>query len=137
MKPFSLSKHERLKSKKDIDTLFLTGKAFFVFPFKVFYTLSDVANTESPLNFGISVPKKLFKRSVDRNVIKRRTREIYRVNKPALKETILQNQQQLKFMLVYADKKILSSEEILPAVVQVLKKLIKLSGQVKMMEEKV
>jgi len=30
-KTFSLSKQERLKSKKDIDTLFQTGEAFFIF----------------------------------------------------------------------------------------------------------
>ena len=36
--------------------------------------------------FAFSVPKRLFKRAVDRNLLKRRMREVYRINKQYLQE---------------------------------------------------
>ena len=95
-KPFSLSKNERLKSKKDIDTLFLTGKAFFVFPFKIIFLQHKVEVSNAPLLFGITVSKRYFKKAVDRNKIKRLSREIYRVHKVELKNLLTQQQQQLR-----------------------------------------
>jgi len=67
-KPFSLSKTERLKSKKTIDTLFQIGEAFFVFPYKVIFriaptTLVEASDQGAPLVMGISVPKRIFKRA--------------------------------------------------------------------------
>ena len=122
-KPFSLSKHERLKSKKDIDTLFLTGKAFFVFPFKLFYLMQSSSSADQPLLFGVSVPKKLFKRAVDRNKIKRRVRELYRIAKPELSDHLSGNNKMLHIMFVYTNKEIMSSMELRPAMAEVIKKL--------------
>lgn len=70
------TKVERLVSKTVIKDVFEKGKQFFLFPFKVFYT---------PNNLGynrilISVPKRAHKRAVERNLIKRRIREAYRLN---------------------------------------------------------
>ncbi|GBL35215.1 hypothetical protein EMGBS15_08100 [Filimonas sp.] len=76
-----------MKSKKDIDTLFLSGKSVFVFPFKVYYRLIEQPTDNETVVFGVSVPKKIFKRAVDRNAIKRKVREIYRVRKQELKTT--------------------------------------------------
>ncbi len=122
-KPFSLSKSERLKSKKDIDTLFLSGKAFFVFPFKVFYRLIENEVVTEPLLFGITVPKKIFRRAVDRNSIKRKVREIYRVNKPELKKSLSEQHKTLHLMLVYVDKTNMPSKEMEPLLINVLKKV--------------
>ncbi|MEA5004907.1 MAG: ribonuclease P protein component [Rikenellaceae bacterium] len=70
------TKVERLVSKTVINDVFEKGKQFFMFPFKVFY---------APNNLGynrvlISVPKRAHKRAVERNLIKRRIREAYRLN---------------------------------------------------------
>lgn len=119
----TLSKHERLKSKKDIDTLFLTGKAFFIPPFKVFYELKPAGQERPGLRFGISVPKRSFKRAVDRNLLKRRVRELYRLHKNVLQEGIINRSLQLNMMWVYTDKDILSSESMRPAVIKALARL--------------
>ena len=124
-KPFSLSKYERLKSKKDIDTLFLTGKAFFVFPFKIFYKLLPLPEGGAPVQIGVSVPKKLFKRAVDRNLIKRKVREIYRINKVDLNKHLRSQQQQLQFMWVYLGKEAMTSAEIHPVVLHILERMKK------------
>ncbi len=124
-KPFSLSKQERLKSKKDIDTLFLTGKAFFVFPFKVFYRLSEHEPTACPLLFGVTVPKRIFKRANKRNTIKRIVRELYRINKQQLKDHLIVNKKTLHVMFVYTHSEILSYHELSPFMLDVLRKMKK------------
>ena len=64
----------------------------------------------------VSVPKKLFKRAVKRNLLKRRIRESYRKQKHDLN---LQSGVDLLFM--YSTKEILSYEEIYKTVGLILK----------------
>ena len=83
----SFTKGERLSSFKEIQDLMKKGKTFFHYPFKVVYrnvALEDNA-TEQALNaIIVSVPKRYFKRAVKRNLLKRRIRESYRLNKGLL-----------------------------------------------------
>lgn len=104
---FTFKKSERLCSKKVIDKLFDRKgsekiNSVFLYPFRVSYIFneSNVANNEEavdtpsevlPQNITsptpailISVSKRYFKHAVDRNLIKRRTREAYRLNKSLL-----------------------------------------------------
>ena len=84
-------KSERLSSKKIIDSLFDRGSdktlGVFLYPFRVSYFLQESPdeNTEPALpQMLISVSKRYFKHAVDRNLVKRRTREAYRLNKSIL-----------------------------------------------------
>lgn len=73
----TLNKVERLCSKRVIESLFKSGESLFRHPFKIIYTRNG-------LDFNrilISVPKRSFKKAVIRNLIKRRVRESYRLNK--------------------------------------------------------
>lgn len=124
-KPFTLGKYERLKSKKDIDALFLSGEAFFIFPFKIVYKFQAIREEVSPLQFGITVPKRNFKRAVDRNYIKRLTREHYRVYKMALKQQLIDRKMELSVMFIYTHSAILSYAEMKSPIEEVLKKLQK------------
>lgn len=79
-------KCEHLKSKSSIDKMFSKGKSVFVFPCKVYYTLSeDVDQSSVPPQVLFSVSKRGFKNASDRNRIKRQLRESYRLNKGILK----------------------------------------------------
>lgn len=111
---FSLKKTERLSSKKLIQELFDKGSSFYLHPFKVFFLKSDL-DVNRVL---ITVPKSNFKRAVDRNAIKRRIREGYRLNKSGLASD--------KFFLIayiYSAKEILPSEVIHQKLVLSFKKI--------------
>lgn len=77
---YSFSKEERLCNVKLIDKLFHSGSSFLLYPFRIIW-LKESLPGENPVQVLISVPKKRFKRAVDRNLLKRRIREIYRHQK--------------------------------------------------------
>lgn len=77
---YSFSKEERLCSIKLIEKLFHDGSSFLLYPFRIIW-LPQSLPSEFPVQVLISVPKKKFKRAVDRNLLKRRIREIYRLQK--------------------------------------------------------
>ncbi len=80
---FTFPKKERLGSKILIDALFKKGASFHLSPFIVKY-LPNPQESADCHQILISVPKKKFKRAVDRNRIKRLIRESYRLNKPLI-----------------------------------------------------
>jgi len=97
---YTFSKNERLKSKHLIDTLFSEGQSVTVFPLKlIFISISD--SPEKQLKAGVSVSKRLFKKAVDRNKLKRLMRESYRLNKPSFFNNISGS---YAFMILYLGK---------------------------------
>ena len=95
---YTFKKEERLCNKKLIDGLFHNGSSFLCYPFKVSWLFpADPQPVCAQILFSVS--KKRFKKAVDRNLIKRRIREAYRLNK----------QQQLYDVLIGSDKTIVFS----------------------------
>lgn len=85
--PNTLKKIERLHGTADTENLFAgKKKSVFVHPLRVVYK----AQTEEglPTRIIVIVPKRFFKHAVDRNLLKRRLREAYRLNKRELKYDI-------------------------------------------------
>jgi ribonuclease P protein component len=77
---YTFRKEERLCSRKHLDLLFKNGSSFLLYPFRISYLFVDApANVQAQV--VINVPKKRYKRAVDRNLLKRRIREAYRLNK--------------------------------------------------------
>lgn len=85
-----MAKVERLNHKKDIELLFTSGaKSILSFPVRAVYmTFSKEESSEREIGNAIlvSVSKRYFKHSVDRNRIKRLIREAYRTNKHLLQD---------------------------------------------------
>jgi len=77
---YTFRKEERLCSRKHLDLLFKNGSSFLLYPFRVSYLFIDEP-ADVPAQVVINVPKKRYKRAVDRNLLKRRIREAYRLNK--------------------------------------------------------
>ena len=116
MGKFTFKKEERLSKEKIIQELFDTGSSFYLYPFKVFF----LRNRDGEYPFHqilISVSKKNFKKAVDRNLIKRRIREGYRLNKNQLAD-----QNKLLIAYIYSAKEILPSAQIHERLVKTFKR---------------
>jgi ribonuclease P protein component len=123
----TFSKAERLRSKKIIKQLFEKGsektESVFLYPFRVVYLTQQ--NPEIRLvSIIISVSKRSFKKAVDRNLIKRRIREAYRLNKNLIYKiecSIFPS----NIAFVYVGKEILPYSSIEVKLISVLEKISK------------
>ncbi len=100
VKKYSFTKAERLTRKNSIDRIFLSGQSFNAFPVKFYWILSEEEQS-FPVQVLISVSKKKFKRAVDRNRIKRKIRESYRLNKYQLYDSLIQKNKKILLALVF------------------------------------
>ena len=82
----TLPKSERLHGKSKISALMSRGRWGFTSGGLKYCFLKDTASSsdEEANNIIVSVPKRLFKRAVKRNLLKRRLREAYRTQKDIL-----------------------------------------------------
>lgn len=76
-------KSERLRYKPAISALFKTKNGTFTFPFKIAYIKYEQPS-DTPPQVLITVSKKNFRHATDRNWIKRRIKELYRLHKSEL-----------------------------------------------------
>ncbi len=106
---FSFKKAELLCSKKQIEKLFSEGNSFLFYPLKVVYTNIDFAGPFHA-KAAFSVSKKRFKKAVQRNLIKRRMREAYRLNKHVL--AFEENSTKKIVFFIYVGKEILDFRTI-------------------------
>lgn len=125
--PATLSKQERLCSKKLIDALFngSNSRAMSAFPLRAVYMLletpasqASLASLETPetpaapaspassSQMLISVPKRYFKRAVKRNRVKRQVREAYRHNKQIIAD------EQLAIAFIWLSDKLYATPEV-------------------------
>ncbi len=89
MKRFTLSKLERLTSRKEIEFLFAEGHSLTKYPVRLIWRETPHSiSPEIPVQAMFSVSKKKFPRAVDRNRAKRLMRESYRLLKPELFKSI-------------------------------------------------
>lgn len=123
MKRFTLNKKERLKHRKSISEAYTKGQTIQVYPLRVYYT--EITATDSLLvKVAVAVPKRNFKKSVDRNLLKRKMREAYRLNQYLLKDRI-GGVRQINLVLLYFVRDKLSYQIIEKAAQKILKRLAK------------
>ncbi len=118
---FTFKKAERLSKEKTIQELFNRGSSFYLYPFKVVYMLNPDQSVITP-QVLISVSSRNVPRAVDRNLIKRRIREAYRLQK----EIIHHGSKKGVFAFLYTPKTALPFAEIKNKLFLVLEKIKKL-----------
>ena len=115
---FKFSKAERLTGKKKIEELFNVGSSIFFTPIFAQIPITRARR----VSFVDFCSKKKIKRAVDRNQIRRRIREAYRLNK----SLILHNSRQcFDVAIIYQASEILSFQEIEKKLINLLKRLKK------------
>lgn len=119
----SFKKRERLSKELLIQELFEKGSSFYFYPFKVLHLPHpDQGSAVNEVLF--SVPKRQFKKAVDRNKIKRRIREAYRLNKSAITAP-----RKLLIAYIYTAKTILPSETFQQKVLGTILKISSLKNE--------
>ncbi len=114
-----LPRTERLRTLGAVKRLFESGESGFIFPFR--YVWFAEADVEPSVEVLFSVPKRFHKRANKRNLLRRRTKEAYRLQKQLLGDTPPVN---LDLALVYSSKEILPYKTICRAVQRILDSVV-------------
>lgn len=116
----TLPKKERLCGKTGISKLLANGKHGNIPGFRFCYLSGNQLDYNRIM---VSVPKKIFKRAVKRNLLKRRIRESWRLQKETLNAT------GVDILFTYSTKEILKFEDIQAAIAKVIEKINKGAAQ--------
>lgn len=100
---YGFSKKKRISSLKEIGTVFNAGKTIHVSYILLKYI---VLPGNGDVSILVSVPKRSFKKAVDRNYIKRIIREAFRQNQQLAQEIATRLQADLKLAIVFRGHKI-------------------------------
>ncbi len=119
---FIFPKNEKLCSHTVIELLFAEGASFVSYPFRVIYLPTQLPQ-DVPVQVMFSISKKRFKRAVHRNLLKRRCREAYRLNRKQFMEVQRQSDQQIAFAMVYISSEQLPYSKICKGMIKSLSKL--------------
>lgn len=117
-------KAERLTGKTTIDQLFSGGKSFFCYPYRIAFRVLDEKESERqdyPCRVLVNVPKRLHKTAVARNLLKRRIKEAYRLDKSNFYTTLEGTKIQLA--ILYSSRDVLAYDEVSVKLQQALQQL--------------
>jgi len=113
-------KEERLCSRKIIALLFNEGHHIMVYPVKLLWKEQE-AETLCPVRIAFTVSSKTYRKAVDRNLLKRRMREAYRLNKPPA--DAWPGEKSINLMVIYIAKEILPYSSLEKAIRSGLKRI--------------
>ena len=127
MPDYRFAKSERLSGERQIERLFRDGTGGMAWPVRYLFVADGPQEGGVPAADGspavsvlISVSKRNHKHAVDRNRLKRRMREAYRLNKSALTEIATEKGARVHLALIYASKEISDYQTIEHAVRKIL-----------------
>ena len=122
---YSFKRNERLRGRKNFAELFDKGKVFTLSPFRITWMIVTGKDHKFPLQAAFVVPKRNFKKASDRNRIRRRMKEAYRLHKNELKEIMGASGKQLVFTCVYSGREESLYPEIENKIIVTLQRLAK------------
>ncbi len=114
---YSLPRAERLRGKRVVSGLFTQGESGFVYPLRYLYCESKGSSSAPRVLF--SVPKRFHKRANKRNLLRRRMKEAYRLQKAII--AIEGNSLDIAF--IYVSKEALDYAKIARSVERILQQI--------------
>lgn len=123
MTPATFNKQERLKSRKSIEALFRTGRSFSSPPFRLIYR-NPGESQPVPVRMTVAVPRRAIKKAVHRNLLKRRTREAFRLQNMALKQKLSGRGESIEILFLYQSTEIVDFRTIRKSVSILLARLL-------------
>lgn len=107
--PYTFGKEERLCSRSLMDRLYADGHRLLAFPFSVQWLA--VEGTQ-PCQIMIVAPKRRFRHAVDRNHVRRLTRECWRLRKPDFYTFLQEHNLCIVLSLVYVHNEIMPHDQL-------------------------
>lgn len=118
----TLRKTERLHEKRAIEELVNIGRSVSIYPFRLLWVVNE-GESKPAVKVVFAVPRRNFKKAVDRNLLKRRMREAYRKNKYILVGVAEAHAKHYNLMFVYTAKDKMLYKEIEAKIVVALQRL--------------
>lgn len=116
----SLPRTERLRSLGAVRRVFESGQSGFIFPFR--YVWFAEADPVPSIEVLFSVPKKFHKRANKRNLLRRRTKEAYRLQKAVIHGAVRGHN--LDLAIIYSSKEVLPYKHIENAVRRIMETVV-------------
>ena len=111
--PNTFGKEERLCSRSLMDRLYADGHRLMAFPFSVqWLILPDAGSQQPPCQVMMVAPKRRFHHAVDRNRVRRLTRECWRLRKADLYSFRQEHNIRIVLSLVYVHNEIMSYDQL-------------------------
>lgn len=121
---FTLSKEERICSKKLINELFTgNGRSMTAFPLRVVFMKRTIVDDQPRAAMLVSVPKRYFKHAVDRNRVKRQVREAFRRNKSIITQNLTDDHESVAMAFVWLTNEKYPSSEVENRMVRLLTRI--------------
>lgn len=121
---FTLSKEERICSKKLINELFTgNGRSMTAFPLRVVFMKRTIIDDQPRAAMLVSVPKRYFKHAVDRNRVKRQVREAFRRNKSIITQNLTDDHEAVAMAFVWLTNEKFPSSEVENRMVRLLTRI--------------
>lgn len=127
----TFGKEHRLSSRTLINRLFAEGHSFFAYPFRCVWMVGELTSLRKAeqeqvqVQVLVSVSKRNHKKAVARNLLKRRAKEAYRLNRHLLSDIPLKENERLIFALIYTSKDILEYSTIAHGVLKSISEIQK------------
>lgn len=121
---FTLSKEERICSKKLINELFTgNGRSMTAFPLRVVFMKRTIVDDQPRAAMLVSVPKRYFKHAIDRNRVKRQVREAFRRHKSMITQNLTDDHESVAMAFVWLTNEKYPSSEVENRMVRLLTRI--------------